>query len=61
MNENGQPKKEMICFEPFKALNMQMYSCDKSFKVDELKELLEHDSVYGFIVVDGAGALYATL
>jgi peptide chain release factor subunit 1 len=51
----------MICFEPFKALNMQMYKCDKKFHVEELKELLEHDAVYGFIVVDGGGACYATI
>ncbi len=54
-------KKLMICIEPFKPLNITMYKCDKKFYVDELKDLLEHDSVYGFIIVDGSGALYATL
>lgn len=51
----------IIDFEPFRAINITLYSCDHHFKVDELKELLEHDSTYGFIIVDGNGALYATL
>ena len=44
----------MLDFEPY-------YSCDHKFYVNELKELLEHDSTYGFIIVDGNGALYGTL
>jgi peptide chain release factor subunit 1 len=37
MKKNGQGiKKLMICFEPFKPLNITMYKCDKHFYVDEL-------------------------
>jgi len=50
-----------IDFEPFKAINTTLYKCDNKFYVDQLLGLLEHDAVYGFIVVDGNGALYATL
>ena len=60
-NEGGTIKRLLIDFEPFKPINITLYSCDHTFKVDELKDLLEHDAVYGFIVVDGNGALYATL
>ena len=51
----------MIDFEPFKPINTSLYSCDHKFYVNDLKELLEHDAVYGIIVVDGNGALFATL
>jgi peptide chain release factor subunit 1 len=48
-------------FEPFKPINTTLYFCDNKFHVEKLMNLLEHDEVYGFIVVDGNGALYATL
>jgi len=38
-----------------------MYLCDNKFHCEALRELLECEEVYGFIVVDGNGALYGTL
>ena len=54
-------KKYTIDFEPFKPINRSLYYCGERFDVEPLKELLEDDKKFGFIVVDGNGALFATL
>jgi peptide chain release factor subunit 1 len=54
-------KKILIDFEPFKPITIKLYHCDDKFHVEPLKELLHDDEAFGFIVVDGQGALYATL
>lgn len=38
-----------------------MYFCGGKFQTEPLKCLLADDDKFGFIVVDGNGALYATL
>jgi peptide chain release factor subunit 1 len=38
-----------------------LYFCDNKFHTEALQVLLEDDEKFGFIVVDGNGALYATL
>ncbi|KAH8739115.1 Erf1 eukaryotic translation termination factor 1 [Cryptosporidium ryanae] len=58
ITEDGKEKKVNIDFEPFKPINTSLYLCDNKFHVDALKELLETDDKFGFIVVDGNGALY---
>lgn len=60
--EDGRTEKKMVIdFEPFKPINKSLYLCDNKFHVTDLKELLENEDVFGFIVVDGAGSLYGTL
>jgi peptide chain release factor subunit 1 len=55
-------KKVVIDFEPFKPINLSIYSCESKFYLDDLKkELLITEPPFGFIIVDGNGALYATL
>jgi len=54
-------KKIMIDFEPYKPINASIYYCDTFFHTEDLKCLLENDTPFGFIIVDGNGALYATL
>jgi peptide chain release factor subunit 1 len=54
-------KKLMIDFEPFRAVNTSLYYCDNKFHVGDLKSLLENDDVFGFIIVDGNGALYGSV
>lgn len=63
MEENGTGERKLIIdFEPFRAVNLSMYFCDSKFHLDELKnELLINEPPFGFIIVDGQGALYATL
>jgi len=38
-----------------------MYLCDNKFHTEDLCELLESDDKFGFIIMDGNGALYGTL
>eukprot|EP01029_Cantina_marsupialis_P028051 TRINITY_DN774400_c0_g1_i1.p1 TRINITY_DN774400_c0_g1~~TRINITY_DN774400_c0_g1_i1.p1 ORF type:complete len:443 (-),score=180.62 TRINITY_DN774400_c0_g1_i1:282-1610(-) len=59
--EDGKEKKVTIDFEPFKPINTSLYLCDNKFHTEPLRELLEDDSKYGFIVMDGNGCLYGTL
>ena len=54
-------KKIMVDFEPFKPINTSIYLCDSKFHLDALRALLQTDVPYGFIIVDGNGALFATL
>ncbi|KAH7649458.1 eukaryotic peptide chain release factor [Cryptosporidium bovis] len=61
ITEDGKEKKVNIDFEPFKPINTSLYLCDNKFHVDALKELLETDDKFGFIVVDGNGALYGVV
>jgi peptide chain release factor subunit 1 len=62
LGEDGRTEKKMVIdFEPFKPINKSLYLCDNKFHVEDLKDLLENEDVFGFIVVDGAGALYGTL
>jgi peptide chain release factor subunit 1 len=62
INEQGvSEKKYTIDFEPFKPLNTSLYLCDNKFHTAPLKELLECDDKFGFIIMDGNGALYGTV
>src|SRR5258708_16047495 len=38
-----------------------LYLCDNKFHTEALSELLESDSKFGFIVMDGNGSLFGTL
>merc|ERR1740123_1456545 len=61
MTEDGKEKKVTIDFEPFKPINTTMYLCDNKFHTEDLQELLESDEKYGFLIMDGNGALFGTL
>ena len=57
----GKERKINIDFEPFKPVNTSLYLCDNKFHVEALNELLESDQKFGFIIMDGNGALFGTL
>ena len=62
IDENGKTdKKLMIDFEPYKPININMYSCENRFQTQELRSILETEQCFGFIVVDGNGALFAKI
>lgn len=61
ISEEGKEKKMSIHFEPFRPINTSMYLCDNKFHTEGLNELLESDSSFGFIIMDGNGCLYGTL
>ena len=55
ITDEGKEKKVNIDFEPFKPINTSLYLCDNKFHTEALKELLESDEKFGFIVMDGNG------
>lgn len=61
VTEDGKEKKVNIDFEPFKPINTSLYLCDNKFHTEALQALLADDSRFGFIVMDGNGALFGTL
>merc|ERR1719295_913140 len=61
LTDEGKDKKLSIHFEPFKPINTSLYLCDNKFHTEALDELLEDDNKFGFIVMDGNGALFGTL
>jgi len=60
-DDEGKDKKLSIHFEPFKPINTSLYLCDNKFHTESLNELLEDDSIFGFIIMDGNGCLYGTV
>merc|ERR1711990_1195413 len=61
ITEEGKEKKVNIDFEPFKPINTSLYLCDNKFHTEALTALLADDNRFGFIVMDGNGALFGTL
>ena len=61
VTEEGKEKKVNIDFEPFKPINTSLYLCDNKFHTEPLQALLADDNKFGFIVMDGNGALFGTL
>eukprot|EP01119_Soliformovum_irregulare_P004097 TRINITY_DN15105_c0_g1_i1.p1 TRINITY_DN15105_c0_g1~~TRINITY_DN15105_c0_g1_i1.p1 ORF type:complete len:445 (-),score=165.79 TRINITY_DN15105_c0_g1_i1:310-1644(-) len=61
LTDDGKEKKVNIDFEPFKPINTSLYLCDNKFHTEALNELLESDDKFGFVIMDGGGALFGTL
>lgn len=61
MTSENKTRKINIDFEPFKPINTSLYMCDNKFHTQALSELLDSDSCFGFIIMDGNGALFGTL
>lgn len=61
LTDEGKEKKVSFDFEPHKPINTSLYLCDNKFHTEALSELLESDSRFGFIVMDGNGSLFGTL
>lgn len=61
LTDEGKEKKLNIDFEPFKPINTSLYLCDNKFHVEALSELLQDDDRFGFIVMDGNGALFGAV
>lgn len=59
--DEGKEKKINISFPPFKPINTSLYMCDNKFHTEQLQTLLTDDNTFGFIVMDGNGALFGTL
>lgn len=61
MEDNKTEKKLMLDIEPFKPTTNFLYRCENKFHSNCMSYLLEDDEKFGFIIVDGSGALFATL
>ena len=61
ITSEGKERKINLDFEPFKPINTSLYLCDNKFHTEALSELLESDQKFGFIIMDGNGALFGTL
>mmetsp|Transcript_14365 Transcript_14365/g.18783 ORF Transcript_14365/g.18783 Transcript_14365/m.18783 type:complete len:462 (+) Transcript_14365:140-1525(+) len=59
ITDDGKERKVNIDFEPYKPINTSLYLCDNKFHTEDLAELLtDDDESFGFIIMDGNGALY---
>ena len=60
--EDGRTEK-MVNYdiEPFRPINRYLYNCSGKFDTSPLQFLLQDDKKFGFVIVDGNGALFATL
>lgn len=61
LNEEGKERKISVSVVPFKPVNTSLYMCDSRFHTEALQALLKTEKKYGFIIVDGKGALYGTV
>ena len=61
MDDNKSEKKITLDISPFRPVQAFSYKCENRFNTDSLNFLLEDDEKFGFIIVDGSGALFATL
>lgn len=61
VTDDGKEKKVNIDFEPFRPVNTSLYLCDNKFHTEALQALLADNTKFGFIIVDGNGALFGTL
>ena len=59
--EDNREKHITLDFEPFRPINTSVYHCGSQFDTTPLLALLESDDKYGFIVMDGNGALFGLL
>lgn len=59
--DGNKEKRISVGIEPVKPINTSLYMCDSRFHVEELMALFEDNQRYGFIIIDGHGALLAML
>lgn len=61
LTEDGKEKKLSMDIVPHKPINTSLYMCDSRFHTEALGDLLHDDKRFGFIIMDGNGALYGVL
>jgi peptide chain release factor subunit 1 len=59
--EDGGEKMVKIDLTPFKPINTSLYKCDSVFHTEEIKNLLQDNDKFGFIIMDGNGSLFGTV
>ncbi|CEP17852.1 hypothetical protein [Parasitella parasitica] len=61
VSDEGKKKKVTVDFEPHKPINTSLYLCDNKFHTEALSELIQTDSKFGFIIMDGHSTLFGSL
>jgi len=59
--EDGRERKMIELIEPPKPISHFQYLCDSRFHTDPIREMLNTEPKYGYIVMDGNGTLFATV
>lgn len=57
----GQQDFKVWSIEPPVPLNIRIYRCDKEFVLEPLQEMVEHEDVFGMVVLDRRDATIALL
>ena len=61
IDPEGKEKMWSEVIEPPKPLTRGLYMCDSRFHTNLLEDMLHDAPLYGFIVIDGNGCLFATI
>lgn len=61
VTDDGKEKHVLIEFEPFKPITRFRFHHQRKFNTEGLQHMLKDDDKFGFIIVDGNGALYGTV
>ena len=61
IDPEGKEKMWSEVIEPQKPLTRGLYMCDSRFHTNLLEDMLHDAPLYGFIVIDGNGCLFATI
>ena len=61
MFERGGQGEEDVVRLRARPINTSLYLCDNKFHTEALQELLQDDSTFGFVVMDGSGCLFGTV
>jgi len=57
----GQQEYKVWSLEPPVPLNIRIYRCDKEFVLDPIQQMMEHEDVFGMVVLDRRDATIALL
>jgi len=57
----GQQDYKVWSLEPPMPLNIRIYRCDKEFVLEPIQQMVEHEEVYGMVVLDRRDATIALL
>jgi peptide chain release factor subunit 1 len=61
-DETTRDKKILIDIEPLKPITSTLYKCDNQFHTELIRNGLDlYEKKFGFIIVDGKGALFGIL
>ncbi len=59
--KEGKANIKVFSIEPPEPLNVRIYRCDQTFKLDILKQMLEHRETYGLVILDAKEATIGLL